>query len=127
MIPAFEKKYGVKVLFEGTRSLVNLEKMQKNKGQQYLSVVQMDDPVMIIAVREGLLDPITAAKIPNSASLKPGVTHMDGMWVNYLQPWVGLAYNTEKMPVAPTSWAEALIPNTRAVSSCRRCKIPRAS
>ena len=110
MIPAFEKKYGVKVLFEGTRSLVNLEKMQKNKGQQYLSVVQMDDPVMIIAVREGLLDPITAAKIPNSASLKPGVTHMDGMWVNYLQPWVGLAYNTEKMPVAPTSWAEAFDP-----------------
>jgi putative spermidine/putrescine transport system substrate-binding protein len=32
-------------------SLVNLEKMQKNKGSQYLSVVQMDDPVMIPAVK----------------------------------------------------------------------------
>jgi putative spermidine/putrescine transport system substrate-binding protein len=110
MIPAFEKKHNVKVVFEGTRSLVNLEKMQKNKGQQYLSVVQMDDPVMILAVREGLLDPITTAKVPNSASLKPGVTHMDGMWVNYLQPWVGIAYNTQKMPVPPTSWAEVYDP-----------------
>ncbi len=105
MIPAFEKKHNVKVVFEGTRSLVNLEKLQKNKGQQYLSVVQMDDPVMILAVREGLLDPITAAKVPNSASLKPGLTHMDSMWVNYLQPWVGIAYNTDKMQ-PPTSWSD---------------------
>ncbi len=109
MIPAFEKKHNVKVVFEGTRSLVNLEKMQKNKDKQYLSVVQMDDPVMILAVREGLLEPITAAKVPNSASLKPGVTHMDGMWVNYLQPWVGIAYNTTRM-AAPTSWAEIYDP-----------------
>ena len=110
MIPAFEKKYGVKVIFEGTRSLVNLEKMQKNKGNQYLSVVQMDDPVMIIAVAEGLLDPITAAKVPNFSSLKPGVTHMNGMWVNYLQPWVGIAYNKEKIPTAPTSWSDVFDP-----------------
>jgi putative spermidine/putrescine transport system substrate-binding protein len=110
MIPAFEAKYNVKVVYEGTRSLVNLEKMQKNKGSQYLSVVQMDDPVMILAVKEGLLDPITAAKVPNSASLKPGVTHMDGMWVNYLQPWVGIAYNKDKMPTPPASWAEPFDP-----------------
>ncbi|MBC7598396.1 MAG: ABC transporter substrate-binding protein [Polaromonas sp.] len=110
MIPAFEKKYNIKVVFEGTRSLVNLEKLQKNKGQQYLSLVQMDDPVMILAVKEGLLDPMTTAKVPNMASLKPGTVHMDGMWVNYLQPWVGIAYNKAKMPVAPTSWTEAFDP-----------------
>ena len=110
MIPAFEKKHNVRVLFEGTRSLVNLEKMQKNKGSQYLSVVQMDDPVMITAVAEGLLDPITPARVPNAASLKPGVTHMGGMWVNYLQPWVGIAYNKERMPVPPASWTEMFDP-----------------
>ena len=53
--PVVEKKYGCKIVYEGTRSLVNLEKMQKNKDKQYLSVVQMDDPVMIPAVAEGLL------------------------------------------------------------------------
>ncbi|CAN7439148.1 ABC transporter substrate-binding protein [Bosea sp. LjRoot237] len=110
VIPAFEKKYNCKVIFEGTRSLVNLEKMQKNKGSQYMSVVQMDDPVMILAVKEGLLDPLTPAKAPNLANLVPGSTHMDAMWANYLQPWLGIAYNKSVMKTTPTSWTELFDP-----------------
>jgi putative spermidine/putrescine transport system substrate-binding protein len=110
VMPMFEKKYNCKITFEGTRSLVNLEKMQKNKDKPYMSIVQMDDPVMILAVREGLLEPITAAKAPNMAKLKPGTTHMDGMWANYLQPWQGVAYNTNVLKTAPASWADALDP-----------------
>ncbi len=108
--PVVEKKYSCKIVYEGTRSLVNLEKMQKNKDKQYLSVVQMDDPVMIPAVAEGLLEKITAAKVPNIAALKPGTVHMDGMWVNYLQPWLGIAYNPTAMKSPPTSWADAYDP-----------------
>lgn len=110
VVPAFEKKYNCKVLFEGTRSLVNLEKMQKNKGSQYMSVVQMDDPVMILAVKEGLLEPLTVAKAPNLADLLPGSTHMDGMWANYLQPWLGVAYSKSGMKSPPSSWAEMFDP-----------------
>ncbi|MCA3565509.1 MAG: ABC transporter substrate-binding protein [Methylocystis sp.] len=110
VMPMFEKKYNCKITFEGTRSLVNLEKMQKNRDKPYMSVVQMDDPVMILAVREGLLEPITAAKAPNLAKLKPGTTHMDGMWANYLQPWQGVAYNTNVLKTAPASWTDALDP-----------------
>lgn len=110
VVPAFEKKYNCKVLFEGTRSLVNLEKMQKNKGSQYMSVVQMDDPVMILAVKEGLLEPLTVAKAPNLADLLPGSTHMDAMWANYLQPWLGVAYSKSAMKTPPSSWAEMFDP-----------------
>lgn len=110
VVPAFEKKHGAKVIFEGTRSLVNLEKMQKNRDRPYISVVQMDDPVMILAVKEGLLDPLTPTKVPNLAALVPGTVHMDGMWANYLQPWLGIAYNTETMRQAPTSWADPYEP-----------------
>lgn len=110
VMPFFEKKYNAKITFEGTRSLVNLEKMQKNKDKQYLSVVQMDDPVMILAVKEGLLEPLTPAKVPNLAKLKPGTSHMDGMWANYLQPWQGVAYNSTVLKSPPASWAEALDP-----------------
>lgn len=102
----FERKYSCRLTFEGTRSLVNLEKMQKNKDRPYISVVQMDDPVMILAVREGLLEPITAARAPNVARLKPGTMHMDGMWANYLQPWQGIAYNSNVLRTAPASWSE---------------------
>jgi putative spermidine/putrescine transport system substrate-binding protein len=104
--PAFEKKYQAKIIFEGTRSLVNLEKMQKNKDKQYMSVVQMDDPVMILAVKEGLLEPLSPAKASNLSELNPGTIHMDGMWANYLQPWLGIAYNTSVMKTAPVSWAD---------------------
>jgi putative spermidine/putrescine transport system substrate-binding protein len=97
-------------VFEGTRSLVNLEKMQKNKDKQYLSVVMMDDPVMIPAVAEGLLEKLTVAKVPNLAMLKPGTVHMDGMWCNYLQPWLGIAYSPKALKTAPTSWADIYDP-----------------
>ncbi len=103
--PAFEKKHKAKILVEGTKSLVNLEKMQSNKAKPYLSVVQMDDPVMILAVEQGLLEPITAATVPNLANLRKGAVHMDGMWANYVQPWAGIAYNKDKMPKGVASWA----------------------
>lgn len=80
----FEAKHKCKLTFEGTRSLVNLEKMQKNKDEQYLSVVLMDDPVMILAVQEGLLEKLTPAAMPNVGKLRADTVHMDGMWANYL-------------------------------------------
>jgi len=104
--PFFEKKYNCRVVYEGTRSLVNLEKMQKNRDKPYLSVVQMDDPVMILAARENLLEKLTPATTPNLAALKAGAIHMDGMWANYLQPWQGVAYNVKALPNGVKSWTE---------------------
>jgi putative spermidine/putrescine transport system substrate-binding protein len=108
--PFFEKKYNCKIVYEGTRSLVNLEKMQKNKDKQYLSVVQMDDPVMILAVKEGLLEKLTPDKVPNLAKLRPGAVHMDGMWANYLTPWQGIAYNKQALPNGVASWGDVWAP-----------------
>lgn len=104
--PYFENKYNCKIVYEGTRSLVNLEKMQKNKDKPYLSVVQMDDPVMILAVQENLLEKLTPGAVPNLASIKKEAIHMDGMWANYLQPWQGIAYNTKALPKGIASWTE---------------------
>src|SRR5712675_547326 len=106
----FEAKYKTKIVYEGTRSLVNLEKMQKNKDKQYLSVVMMDDPVMILAVQEGLLEKLTSASVPNLAKLRPGTVHMEGMWANYLQPWQGIAYNTKSLPAGVATWADMYDP-----------------
>ncbi|NVP58626.1 extracellular solute-binding protein [Mycoplana rhizolycopersici] len=110
--PAFEKKHGARIIFEGTKSLVNLEKMQSNKANPYLSVVQMDDPVMIMAVNEGLLTPITAHIAPNVAKLRTGAVHMEGMWANYVQPWAGVAYNTAVGGV--DSWAKLWDPSFKS-------------
>ena len=106
VIPMFEKKYGCKIVFEGTKSLVNLEKMVSNKAKPYLSVVMMDDPVLLLAVKEDVLEKLTPARVPNLAKLKPGAVHMDGMWTNYQQPYAGIAYAAAKLKPAPASWAE---------------------
>ena len=105
VLPHMKAKLGATILFEGTKSSVNLEKMSSNKDKPYLSVVQMDDPVMIQAVEAGLLTPINTATAPNLAQLRKGAVHMDGMWANYVQPWAGVAYNTKALP-GVASWAE---------------------
>jgi putative spermidine/putrescine transport system substrate-binding protein len=106
VIPMFEKKYACKIVFEGTRSLVNLEKMVSNKAKPYLSVVMMDDPVLLLAVKEDVIEKIAAAKVPNLAKVKPAAIHMDGMWTNYQQPYAAIAYAPARVKPAPASWAE---------------------
>ncbi|MGE3871830.1 MAG: extracellular solute-binding protein [Parvibaculaceae bacterium] len=106
VIPHFEQKHQVKVTFEGARSMVNLEKMANNKGKQYLSVVQMDDPVLILAIEQDLLERMDAKAIPNLAKLKPGTIHQDGYWANYLQPWQGIAFNSTAKQQGVPSWED---------------------
>jgi putative spermidine/putrescine transport system substrate-binding protein len=103
VLPHMKSKLGLNVIFEGTKSSTNLEKMSSNKDKPTLSVVQMDDPVMIQAVELGLLMPITTAAVPNVAQLRKGAVHMNGMWANYAQPWAGVAYNTKALK-GVTSW-----------------------
>jgi putative spermidine/putrescine transport system substrate-binding protein len=107
--PHMKAKIGASILFEGTKSSVNLEKMASNKAKPYLSVVQMDDPVMIQAVEQGLLAPITAGEVPNLKKLRAGAVHMDGMWANYVQPWAGVAYNNKALK-GVASWNDLWAP-----------------
>lgn len=103
---------GADILFEGTKSSVNLEKMASNRDRPYLSVVQMDDPVMIQAVNEGLLTPMDPTIVPNMADLRDGTVHMEGMWANYVQPWAGVAYNSG-MRDGVASWADLWSPEAQ--------------
>ncbi|MFK7893766.1 MAG: extracellular solute-binding protein [Granulosicoccus sp.] len=105
VVPHMKKAIGADVIFEGTKSSVNLQKMDSNRDAPYLSVVQMDDPVMIQAVEAGLLTPITADAVPNMTDLRDGAVHMEGQWCNYVQPWAGIAYNTDVRD-GVSSWGE---------------------
>jgi putative spermidine/putrescine transport system substrate-binding protein len=66
----------------------------------------MDDPVLLLAVKEDVLEKTTAAKVPNLAKLKPAAVHMDGMWTNYQLPYAGIAHAPAKVKAAPASWAD---------------------
>ncbi|WP_315740821.1 extracellular solute-binding protein [Bradyrhizobium sp. SZCCHNR1093] len=106
LFPVLEKKLDCKVLYEGTNSLTNLQKMQADKASPKISVVIMDDPVMLPAAAEGLITRMSSSAIPNLGKLVDDAVHQDGMWANYQKPWVGIAYSTRRMKTAPGSWAE---------------------
>lgn len=112
VLPHMKQAIGADILFEGTKSSVNLEKMASNRDRPYLSVVQMDDPVMIQAVDEGLLTPMDPGTVPNMTDLRDGAVHMDGMWANYVQPWAGIAYNSG-MRDGVASWADLWSPEAQ--------------
>jgi len=105
VLPIFEAKYDCTLILEGTKSTVNLEKMRGNRDAPYLSVVMMDDPVLILAAEEGVIEPMSASTVPNLGKIKPAAVHRDGMWANYQQPWCGIAFNTERVPEGVNSWA----------------------
>jgi putative spermidine/putrescine transport system substrate-binding protein len=107
VFPVIEKRHNLRVVFDGTRSLVNLEKLRADKAAPKMSVVLMDDPIMMIGWDEGLLTRITATASPNLGAIKPSAIHLDGAWVNYQAPWAGIAYNKKALPGGVPSY-EAL-------------------
>src|SRR5258708_8237492 len=106
LFPVLEKKLDVKVLYEGTNSLTNLQKMQADKAAPKISVVIMDDPVMLPAAADGLITPMSSSAIPNLGVLIDGAVHQDGMWANYQKPWAGIAYSTKRMKTPPAAWTD---------------------
>ena len=106
LFPVLEKKLDCKVLYEGTNSLTNLQKMQADKAAPKISVVIMDDPVMLPAASDGLITKMSASSIANLGKLVDGSVHQDGMWANYQRPWAGIAYSTKRMKTAPGKWSD---------------------
>lgn len=106
LFPVIEKKLGIKVLFEGTNSLINYEKLTANKDRPNMTVTMMDDPVLVLAERDGLIQRL-GGDIPNLVDVIDGAKPMDAAWVNWCQPMCSFAYNTDAVTEAPTSYADA--------------------
>ena len=108
LFPLIEKKHNIKVLFEGTNSLINLEKMRSNKARPTMTLTMMDDPVLVIAEREKLIKKLPA-EVTNLADIIPGAKPR-GMWANWCQPLCSFSYNTKALPNGLASYAEAWDP-----------------
>jgi putative spermidine/putrescine transport system substrate-binding protein len=113
IFPLMEKKLGAKILYEGTNSLTNLQKMQADKAAPKMSVVIMDDPVMLSAADQDLVVKMSTTAIPTIGKLSPSAVHRDGLWVNYQQPWAGIAFNSKTLKTPPASWAALWAPENK--------------
>jgi len=110
LFPHIEKKHGFKILYEGSNSLVNLEKMRANKDRPTMSVVMMDDPVLVLAEREKLITPLAKAELTNLADVIPAAKPRDAMWANWCQPMSSMAFNTDAVSGGMASYADAFDP-----------------
>jgi putative spermidine/putrescine transport system substrate-binding protein len=97
LFPLIEKKHNMKILFEGTNSLINLEKIRNNKDRPTMTVTMMDDPVLVLAQREKLIEKLPA-DVTALADLTPAAKPADGMWANWCQPMCSASHNTTKIP-----------------------------
>lgn len=105
IIPAFEAKNPVKIVYVAGTSTDTVAKLQARKGQQQLNVVLLDDGPMYQAIQLGFCDKLSPA--PIYSDLYPIARigdHAVGIGVTV----TGLAYNTDafrkaKLP-PPDSW-----------------------
>src|SRR5882724_2121441 len=109
LFPLIEKKHNIKVLFEGTNSLINLEKLRSNQARPTMTLTMMDDPVLILAERQKLIKKLPA-DVTNLANVIPDAKPRGGMWANWCQPMCSFSYNTKALPNGLASYAEAWEP-----------------
>jgi putative spermidine/putrescine transport system substrate-binding protein len=113
-IPLFESKYKCKVVYDGSQSFENLQKLRANKGKPVFSVVMMDDPILHVAADQDLLEKLKPSSVPSMGQLSPAAVVRDGMWVNYMWPALSIGYNDKEFPSGLSSWEEMWNPRHKS-------------
>ena len=105
MIPAFEKKYGVKVEYVAGNSTDTLAKLQAQKGNQVIDVAIVDDGPMYQAIQLGFCTRIEGL---DKSELYPAALFKDDKAVAVGQTATGFMIDTktfkDKGWPTPTSW-----------------------
>lgn len=100
----FEKATGAKVVVEEGWTSVSVAKLQAQKADPKLDVVMFDDIGVVQAGREGLLDSIDVSKVPNAKDVHPQYVIEKDKGLGFYVYLLGVAYNTDAVKEAPTSW-----------------------
>jgi len=114
VIPPFEAKHKCKVVFDGSQSFANLQKLQANRDKQVFSVVLMDDPILHMAADQDLLEKLKPSSVSSMSQLSPAAILRDGMWVNYMWPALSIGYNEKQFPKGLSSWEEMWDPRHKS-------------
>ena len=112
IIPAFEKKTGVKVEYVAGNSTDTLAKLQASKGNQQIDVIVVDDGPAYQAVDLGFCAPLEPAKVYDD--LYPSARYASNKAVAVGLVGTGIMYSRKvfdemKWP-APASWADLADP-----------------
>lgn len=106
IIPPFQQRTGARVLFEGSRSVVNLQRIQTQRDRPQTSIVMMDEDIMLRAGQENLIERVTPAQVAELARIVPAAIARDGLWVRYKTTRVAVAFNSQRVPGGIAAWAD---------------------
>jgi putative spermidine/putrescine transport system substrate-binding protein len=106
VIQAFEREHNARVRVVTGLSAENFAKLRAQKDDPQIDVVTFDAPFALVAAREGLLEPLDGQRIPNLAALHEFALPKDRLYVAFFAANQVLAYNTQHVKPAPTSWED---------------------
>jgi putative spermidine/putrescine transport system substrate-binding protein len=106
VIQAFEKEHNARVRVVTGLSAENFAKLRAGKDNPQIDVVTFDAPFALVAAREGLLETLDPQRIPNLGQLHDFALPKDRAYVAFFTSSQVLAYNTQNVKTAPTSWAD---------------------
>ena len=96
VLPKFEKDFGCKVLAEEGNTLGQIARLRATKAAPRYTVMFVDDLGVEIAKREGLIDPLPLAQMPNMAKVYPRFVYEAGYGVALAVSTGGIFYNPAK-------------------------------
>lgn len=106
VVVPFERQFGARVSIVTGTSVNTLSRLETAKGHPDIDVAFMDLAPMYIARRRHLLQKLDLSKIPSARLLYPVAVDREGYWLGELIAMTGIAYNTDKVKVAPNSWLD---------------------
>jgi putative spermidine/putrescine transport system substrate-binding protein len=106
VIQPFEREQNARVRVVSGLSAENFAKLRAQKDNPQIDVVTFDAPFALVAAREGLLEPLDPQRVLNLAAVHEFALPRDRAYVAFFTSSQVLAYNTQHVKAAPTSWAD---------------------
>jgi len=106
VIQPFAKENNVKVTEVVSVTFDTLAKLRAQKDNPQIDVALMAEPGLVLAAKEGLIDPLDPAMLPVLPELIPQAKPAGLPYVLQNFNAMVLAYNTTKIPTAPISWRD---------------------
>jgi putative spermidine/putrescine transport system substrate-binding protein len=117
VIPAFEKRYSVKVVFLTQETVNMMARVKAQAAHPQIDVVAGTDASHSVGRKEGLFEKLDPATFQNFPDLYPFAIYPDGIGVMFGLQELALEYNTkvfqEKGWAPPTSWYDLWDPKYR--------------
>jgi len=112
IITPFEKETGATAKVVTAYSADAFAQVRAQKAAPQYDVIHFSGGQEIVAASEGLLSPIDASKVPNLANVYPvaKANIAKGEGPVYSIAAIGLVYNSQNLPKAPTSWKDLMDP-----------------